>query len=483
MAGSPGTWVKLGHRERQRIPPLVREQAFKHDLTWDAAVDMKCFRTEEPGNDAIMTLGMHMRSPAQLKSRIETEGSTKIAELTPRSAVTEKVTLAIKLKDGCSVPVGDKAARPPPPPVPAGNKAAMPPPPPPGNFEDTSSPPLPPPPGTFGDKAAPPTPPPPGNFGNIEAPPGNFDVGQQHPLPQGPAPRVHIKHGLAQFFINHDKEEEEEEGTQTTRSAPGVNTWWVAEDIRKYLKNETPGAVVWKPWNAFIFDGIADFVSSLRAEASMPGAHFKWPEQRMTYEMVLAQAIHHLPPGYHVSIKNGNPCPKELLISTPDWHGETAQYYHGTTTHSLLRGIIRDGLKPTFGAGGETTARAWGQNTPMVYLSKLLECAGFYPGYDATHAMDPYKNYGRLWGGDHLERWHANYQGGAAVHNNEHQAVVAQARQAERPERLHAETHVHLAHHDVRAATLHGVGSSHAHHLADVHLGPSRGHLGQPDVG
>ena len=103
------------------------------------------------------------------------------------------------------------------------------------------------------------------------------------------------------------------------------------------------------------------------------------------YEMVPAQAIHHLPPGYHVSIKNGNPCPKELLLSSPDWPGEVAQYCHGTTTHSLLRGIIRDGFKETFGAGGETTARAWGQNTPMVYRSKLLECR------------------------DHLERWHTTY--------------------------------------------------------------------------
>ena len=73
----------------------------------------------------------------------------------------------------------------------------------------------------------------------------------------------------------------------------------------------------------------------------------------MTYEMVIAQAIHHLPPGYHVSIKNGNPCPKELLISTEAWPGEIAQYYHGTTAHNLLRGIVRDGLQPTFGSGGE----------------------------------------------------------------------------------------------------------------------------------
>ena len=316
---------------------------------------LSAFTTERPSNNALMELGTHMSNPAQLKSRAETEGSTNPVELTPRSAATEKVTSAIKLKDGRVLPFG-------------GNDV-----------------PLLPPPGNFGGKDVP-MPPPPGNVGAIKAPPGNFSVGQQPPPPQAP-----INHGEVQFPINHDKEEEEEEEVQSTRTAPGVNTWWTAEDIRKYLKSETPSAVVWKPWNAFIFDSITDFVSSLRAEASMPGAHFKRPEQRMTYDMVFAQAIRHLPPGYHVSIENGNPCPKELLLGSHDWDGQTAQYYHGATAHSLLRGIIRDGLKPTFGAGGETTARAWGQNTPMVYLSKLLECACFYPSHDATHAMNNYK--------------------------------------------------------------------------------------------
>ena len=94
---------------------------------------------------------------------------------------------------------------------------------------------------------------------------------------------------------NHAEEEEE---SRTPKSTPGVNTWRNTEDIKKYLKEESPGAVVWKPWNAYIFDSTTDFVSTLRAKASMPGAHFKWPEQRMTYEMVIAQALHHLPPGY-----------------------------------------------------------------------------------------------------------------------------------------------------------------------------------------
>ena len=64
----------------------------------------------------------------------------------------------------------------------------------------------------------------------------------------------------------------------------------------------------------------------------------------------------------------------------------------------------------------------------MVYHSKLLERACFYPSHDATHAMNPYKDYGRPWGGEIMN---ATYQGGAAVHFNEHQADVAQAPQVE----------------------------------------------------
>ena len=175
---------------------IVREPAFKHNLTWDAAAEMSmCFCIEKPSNGAIMKLGIRMSSPAQLKSRAEAEGSTNPVELTPRSAATEKVTSAIKLKDGRVMPIGDKAV---------------------------------------------PLPPPPGNLGAIKAPPGNFFVGQQSPPPQ-----ASINHGGVQFPIDRCKEEEEEE-VQTTRSAPGVSTWWTAEDIKKYLQNETPGAVVWK---------------------------------------------------------------------------------------------------------------------------------------------------------------------------------------------------------------------------------------------
>ena len=365
MAEPPGTWVKLGRQERQYIPPSVRDNAYKHGMTWDATVEMtKSLRTEGLDDYIVMSLGKYMSKHAhQQKMVAETEG--KFVQLTPRSAKTEMVPPSIKQKDGHNMPAGSKSVPPPPPAAAAGygTKDMFPPP---GNFKDR---------------------------GEIEAPPGQFGMASS-----SSALQTYINHGVGLLPSNHAEEEEEE--SQSSKSTPGVNTWWTAEDIKKYLKEEYPGAVVWKPWNAYIFDGITDFVSTLRTEAAMPGAHLKWPEQSMTYEMAIAQ----VPPGFHVSIKNGNPCPKKLLISTESWPGEVAQYYHGTTAHNLLRGIIRDGLKPMFGSGGDTTARAWGQNTPMVYLSNLLECACFYPNHDTTYAAGPYKNYGRPWGGEIISR-------------------------------------------------------------------------------
>ena len=49
---------------------------------------------------------------------------------------------------------------------------------------------------------------------------------------------------------NHGEEEGEEE--QPTK-APGVNSWRTIQDIKEYIENETPGAVVMTPWNVCPF--------------------------------------------------------------------------------------------------------------------------------------------------------------------------------------------------------------------------------------
>ena len=282
MAESPGTWVKLGEQSWQFIPHEAKQMAHKLDLTWEATTTMMkaLSSTVGPSDEALKELGVYMHNRVSLKPRDATRDSIEIVEISPRSASTAKVRSAIRL-----TPSAIRL-------TPAVNVEV-----PPGDFS------------------------PPGNSdAPIDTPPGNFN--RPASSRWNTTPQVPINHGVALVPINHG----EEEGEETTKSVTGVNTWWSANDINMYLGKEKPGAFMWNPCNAYIFDSITDFVSTLRAEASMPGAHLKWPEQRMTYEMIIAQAVHHLPPGYQVSIRNGNPCP-EGVTHTPEWPGSTTEIY------------------------------------------------------------------------------------------------------------------------------------------------------------
>ena len=393
MAEPSGTWVKLGFEDWKYLPPQVRDYSKNHNMTWKEACELAEHVAGKPNASECMRLGTWIGESMSNHAQLVSDPTAEVYIVTPRK-VNEKIpsrqhepevvqhhtitlssgrviTLgapAIKLQDGRTIPLG----APPPPSKP------------PGHFMDKDL-----------DK-------PPGTF--MTPPPGNFTGGQpQPPPPPPPVPPINL--GGVKTLANYDEEEVDE---NQTKKVAGVNSWWSIKAINEYLRTEDPGAKTFTPWNAFIFDSVHDFVSSLRAEASYPDSHFKWPEQAFTYELMLAMAIHHLPPGYHVSIKNGRPCPKELLISTKEWPGETADYYHGTTAYSLLRGIIRGGLKATFGAGEAATQTAWGQATPMVYLSRLIECACYYPSHEGMWTEESHKvnghNYGKPSGGEIIAR-------------------------------------------------------------------------------
>ena len=192
----------------------------------------KCLRTEDPDDDVVMILGKYMSIRAHhQKSMAKAEGS--LVELTPRSAVTERAHPATRLTDGRYMPVGNKSVPPPPPPASAGNGAKV-------------------------------TSPPPGNFknrGEMEAPPGQFGMASSSSTLQ-----TYINHDVSLLPSNQAEEEEEE--SQSSKSTPGVNTWWTAEDIKKHLKEESPGAVVWKPWTPSF--STASLTSSVRSAPRPP---------------------------------------------------------------------------------------------------------------------------------------------------------------------------------------------------------------------
>ena len=132
------------------------------------------------------------------------------------------------------------------------------------------------------------------------------------------------------------------------------------------------------PENSFQFASIQDYVSTVRYEASQEGGAFQWPHDNISFEIGLGIALHHLPPGFMVTVQNGKPCPKSIAQSE---YGDRLDYWHGTTCKAVISGILRHGLMPVFGAGAGNTKAAWGVPTPMVYLSRLVECATQYPGH------------------------------------------------------------------------------------------------------
>ena len=167
------------------------------------------------------------------------------------------------------------------------------------------------------------------------------------------------------------------EGTsKKSKGTSAVNKWYTPDVIHEYMKHAEPGAFVYEPQNSMQYETIEDFVSTIRAAASHENSKFRWPEKMLSFEHAVSISLHHLPPGYMISIRNGKACPDNLLNSN---EGNLSEYWHGTTCYALARGIIRDGLKPTLGAGGSQAEEAWGVQIPMVYLSRIQDTAAYYP--------------------------------------------------------------------------------------------------------
>mgnify|MGYP001358055637 FL=1 len=186
-----------------------------------------------------------------------------------------------------------------------------------------------------------------------------------------PAPKA----GELQFTAQEDEE--------WASSEAGCNKWHTANAIHAYvqkLKEENLEVQPFQPEHSVQFGSIQDYVSTLRYEASQENSHFQWPFSNISFEIGLAIALHHMPPGFKVTIENGRKAPPE--IASPK-QGYTYDYFHGTSSFSLLNGIIRHGLRPVFGAGSGNAKAAWGIPVPMVYLSMKVGCAAYYPSQPA----------------------------------------------------------------------------------------------------
>ena len=74
MAASSGTWLKLPNEKWQFIPPEIRAQANRLDLTWDNAAKLTkfCCPDDEPSEEALFELGEYTGYLPQVKARKRT---------------------------------------------------------------------------------------------------------------------------------------------------------------------------------------------------------------------------------------------------------------------------------------------------------------------------------------------------------------------------------------------------------------------------
>ena len=80
-------------------------------------------------------------------------------------------------------------------------------------------------------------------------------------------------------------------------------------------------------------------------------------------------ALHHLPVGHMVTIKNAQPIPEKLHDEHGHLDWQVSDLYHGTSA-TLVPRIMGQGLLPTIGAGSQHLQEQYGRPVPGVYVAK-----------------------------------------------------------------------------------------------------------------
>ena len=123
------------------------------------------------------------------------------------------------------------------------------------------------------------------------------------------------------------------------------------ESIYEYVTS-TRSAAALEPAGEVPHERVDDYVNTMRQSCEEGKGAFKWPSHKFGFMRALAVALHHLPVGHMVTIKNAPPIPRKLYdkYGNLDWHA--SDLYHGTSA-TLVPRIMGQGLLPTIGAGSQ----------------------------------------------------------------------------------------------------------------------------------
>ena len=102
------------------------------------------------------------------------------------------------------------------------------------------------------------------------------------------------------------------------KSNKEVNAGHCIQEMQQYV-NKLPVDWVAEPFNPkqeeIPYSSIQDYVQTLRSNCS-PLGPFTWPSEAFTFQRALTVALHHMPPGHMITIKNHRALPEELRQSS-----------------------------------------------------------------------------------------------------------------------------------------------------------------------
>ena len=150
-----------------------------------------------------------------------------------------------------------------------------------------------------------------------------------------------------------------------------VNKTLSLEEIQSYILSREANTVTpcspaeWTP-----LDSIYEFVVAFKLSCQQPCSHFIWPDTNnsISFTMTLVAAIHYLPPGKCVIIKNGRPFPEG---------SDLKDFFHGTLPSRTMQ-MAELGPMPSMGAGASAIEKVFGLPAPLFYCAEI-ETAKHYP--------------------------------------------------------------------------------------------------------
>ena len=165
----------------------------------------------------------------------------------------------------------------------------------------------------------------------------------------------------------------------------GVNASHAIEDIHEYVSQWPPHRCSPKRdvTHEVPYQSTDDFVNTCRQSGSGEDAAFLWPSGRIGFMRAIAVAIHHLPVGHMVSIKNARKIPAKFYDKDGFLKWELMDLYHGTSAHSVPN-IMGKGFCPPLGAGCDALFSQFGVPVPGVYVAKSWKVATTYPMESTT---------------------------------------------------------------------------------------------------